>query len=276
MKRVEINYCKFSGSDFSCFDNRLLNIYLLKKSLTSTILFNKKNEITVLSEFLYKKNLLISRARSRPIHKCTVDMLEQAQAKISKEEDESYQSIIEMTMSSMVPCGEDSIEDFLERIELVNLAGFPVLLSHYFRFFSLIDYINTVTKNVKKIVLSAKTLGDIFEESFYDGLEGGIISAFGKLLANQTKLYVYPYKKANKETLTTKNLKIKKNLYHFYQYLLDNQYIIPIETKEVVEAVDNNDLKKRMKENNEWESFIPPKIVEQIKKEEMLGYSPSK
>src|SRR5260370_41397384 len=86
---------------------------------------------------------------------------------------------------------------------------------------------------------------EIFNEKYYDKLEGGILESFGRLFRNAVKLYIYPMREeaygrymvdsggtgtslqsfASNVLITAKNLRIADHLANLYGHLFDSHYI---------------------------------------------------
>ena len=119
----------------------------------------------------------------------------------------------------------------------------------------------------------------IFQEEYYEGLEGGILEAFAKLFPDNTRLYIYPYKSSNQDELVTvKNFKPSKNLQHLYTHLLENGYLVGL--KNVDESLLGINpaeiLADIQKGRGNWENNIPEPIVEMIINNNLLGFANSK
>ena len=124
-----------------------------------------------------------------------MDMKETAINHFLKEdgvEEDNVLVIAEITMNELSGHGSEADSDFLARVDLLNELGFSVLISDYLRFFRLRSWIRRYTPNRIGIVLSVLDFDYLFAEQYYDGLEGGILEAMGKLFADDTGVYVYP------------------------------------------------------------------------------------
>src|SRR5262249_13052039 len=104
----------------------------------------------------------------------------------------------------------------------------------------LAEYIRQFSTQMIGIVLGANTLLQLFDEKFYEGLEGGILEAFGRLFRHHTKLYAYPMKTSmlktympatfaekgiTDELITAANAPIPAHLAHLYSHLLNAECI---------------------------------------------------
>jgi hypothetical protein len=103
------------------------------------------------------------------------------------------------------------------------------------------------------------------------------MEAFGRLFAQNVKLYVYPLLE-NKRLQTGKLLNVDEEMFYLYQHLLNNEQIIDLEnvdrafqgifTREVLKMIQNGE--------HGWEEMMPNFIANQIKANQLFGYSDSK
>ena len=62
------------------------------------------------------------------------------------------------------------------------------------------------------IILGIMNLKDIFDDKYYNHLDGGILEGIGKIFNQDLKVYVYPYNAGGTEILSTKNLEIDSKI----------------------------------------------------------------
>jgi hypothetical protein len=123
--------------------------------------------------------------------------------------------------------------------------------------------------------LGASKLAEIFDESFYNESEGGLLGGLGQLFKNPARLYVYPHLDLDSaKLLTVENFPIPSHLKHLYAHLLENRFIqgvhkydpslLPIRSRDVMAKIQSGDAA--------WEQQVPQPIVEVIKKSRLFGY----
>ena len=276
--RIEIDFANFSGPYFDDLDNRVTALYMVKSGLTTGVMISPDKEVILPSEALYKKNILVARGKFRPFTLVNEDMANAAREKFLKEKgvrEENSIFLTEMTMAEFMNDGEIDIKDFLNRADILCELGYNVLISNYLRFFTLRAYLNRMTKKHIGIVLSVPNIIDIFNEDFYDGIEGGILESFGKLFAFGSKLYVYPRKCIeNGDLITTETLKVPQHLKHLYLYLLQNGLIVPLEggDEEILGVHSKNVLESLQFGDGEWQGCVPELVYDRIKSKKLFGY----
>ena len=95
-------------------------------------------------------------------------------------------------MAELATDGKYDDANFLARVDLLNSLGYTVLISDYYRFFRLRSWMRRYTQNRIGIVLSVIDFDYLFDDKYYEGLEGGVLEAMGKLFSDNTNVYVYP------------------------------------------------------------------------------------
>ena len=276
--RIEVDYAHFEGPYFEDLDDRYVALYLVKANLASSAIFSPDNQVLLTSEALYKKNILVARGSFKPITLVNVDMEKCAKEVFLKEKGVNEGNCVylaEMTMADYMNEGEIDIKDFLHRADLLANLGYTVLVSNYMRFFTLRAFLNRASKKKLGIVLSVPNIIDIFNEQFYEGMEGGILESFGKLFAAGTRLYVYPRVDIDSgELVTTETLKVPEHLKHLYLYLLQNRYIIPLDNADpnVMGIHSQKVLQEIQYGDGDWKDQVPESTYEMIVSKKLFGF----
>jgi len=194
-KRIEIDMLEFRGPEFAHIDNRLTSLLLVHYGLTNAVMFGPDGSVLQPSEVLRKKAILVERGSFRPVTHVNVDMLHCAAAKFFQEprvKDRDVVILTEITVLNLLADGEFDSADFLSRVDLLGAIGFTVLISNYSEFYRLTAYFRRYTKEMIGMVMGITNLLEIFNEKYYDQLEGGILESLGRLFRHSVKLYVYP------------------------------------------------------------------------------------
>jgi hypothetical protein len=297
--RIEIDMLRFSGPAFDKVDNRLMSLFLVKFGLTNAVMFGQKGEVLQPSEVLHKKAILVERGSFRPVTLVNVDMLNCATAQFVQEplvKGKDMVVLLEITMNNLLAAGALDAQDFLSRVDLLADIGFTVLISNYSEYYRLTSYFRRYTKEMIGVAMGINNLLEIFNEKYYDNLEGGILESFGRLFRNSVKLYIYPMTKdayemyiaqggeghgsplnafSSSVLITAKNVRIVDHLSNLYAHLLENHYIDCIVgfDSDILE-IFSRDVLRRIKERDpEWEKMVPAKVAEAIKRRGLFGYS---
>jgi hypothetical protein len=123
--------------------------------------------------------------------------------------------------------------------------------------------------------VGASKLAEIFDVSFYNEDEGGLLGGLGQLFKNPARLYVYPHLDlASGHKLTVENFPIPPQLAHLYTYLRENRFIQGIENSSAeLLAIRSADVLARIRTgDSSWEQLVPLVIAEIIKRDKLFGY----
>jgi hypothetical protein len=282
-RRIEIDTFRLSGPDFKHVDNRLMALKLVKNGLTKAAMFGPDGTVMQPTEVLYKKNVLVLRGRFRPVTHVNVDMLLTSRRHFKNEPDVDRSKMVvltELTLNDLSPDGNIDEKDFLHRADIICSLGQTVLVSNYFEYYRLTDYLSKITKGKKVgIILGIYALQKIFEEKTYDNLRGGILESFGSLFGNNVKLYIYPaWKRDSRDLFTLKDFEetIPVNLRGLFRYLIENNKLEDIQDANVsnLHIISDNVLAMIKKGDEGWEKFVPRKVQEAIKDHNLFDYQP--
>ncbi len=276
--RIEIDSVMFRGPYFEDIDDRIINLHLIRSKKTHAIMFRPDGSVAVPSEMLYKKNVLTIRGSFKPVTKLNVDMIEQgytAFRKLPSVEDSNSIVLTEISLND--PLGHDlqvPEEDLAIRIKLLNSLGYSVMVSDYTRYFSLRAYFRQYTTGQIGIVLGMINMRDIFNEDRYTGVEGGILEGFGKLFPDNTRLFVYPELRPSGELSDLSTLEIDERLKFLYRHLLDNHFIVGIETSDssLLRIYSRQVLEQIPTGDGDWQDSLPTDIATAISSERLFGF----
>jgi hypothetical protein len=191
---IEIDLFRLSGKDITDTDNLLYSLKLVKNGLTTTAMFGPDGTVLQPSEALYKKNILVTRGRFRPLTKVNLDMFEKSYQQFSIDKSVSGTPIVEIAELTLANLRSDNDEiderDFLDRADILCEAGKNVLISNYQEYHRLVEHLSNCTKLKIGIVMGMPNLATIFNEEYYKHLKGGILESFAQLFSRNVKLYI--------------------------------------------------------------------------------------
>ena len=297
--RIEIDMLSFSGPAFRNVDNRLMSLLLVKFGLTNAVMFGKGGEVLQPSEVLHKKAILVERGSFRPVTRVNVDMVNCATAQFVQEplaKGKELVVLMEITMNNLLVAGEVDALDFLSRVDLLCDIGFTVLISNYSEYYRLTSYFRRYTKEMIGVAMGINNLLEIFNEKYYENLEGGILESFGRLFRNSVKLYIYPMSKEAYEMyvaqggeghgsplnafstsvlITAKNVRVIDHLANLYAHLLENHYIeCIVGFDDSILNIFSRDVLRRIKDQDpSWEDMVPKLVADAIKRRGLFGIS---
>ena len=274
--RLEIDMINFSGPCFEHIDNRLINLHLIRSWCCRAVMFSPDGESLVPGGILRKDNTLVIRGSFKPPTKVTVDMIEGAKNQFIREEGvdpESVHIVTELTLHESPNGDVSNDEDFLARVDLMNALGYTVLVSDYFRFFRLRSFLRRYNKDALAIALSVLDFNALFDEKYYDTLEGGILEAMGKLFSDNTYIYIYP-SLVNGELVTLENVSVTPEQKYLLKHLVSNGKMsavcdyeesnLHISSQQVFVKIESGE--------KSWKSEVPKDIKNLIIDNKLFGY----
>jgi hypothetical protein len=302
LDRIEVDMVGFSGPLFAKVDNRLMSLKLVEYGLTNAVMFSPKGEVLQPSEILYKKAILVERGSFRPVTHVNEDMLRCSLAQFLQEPSVRGVDIVvlmEITMHNLLSSGNLDHEDFLARVDILGALGNNVLISNYLEFYRLTSYFRRYTKEMIGVSMGINNLLEIFNEKYYDNLDGGILESFGRLFKHATKLYIYPMRKsaydrycqrpeancpspdpstfrplATEVWINATNLQVELNLRNLYAHLLEHHYLEPIVgfDPSIMDIFSRDVLAKIQNGAPDWEKMVPGPVAAIVKERSLFGY----
>lgn len=275
---IEIDTINFNGPLFKNVDNRLMSLQLVKNGMTEAVMFDSSGNNILPARILYKKNILALRGSFRPVTKVNIDMFEKSYDIFVKEanvEEDKTVVIFEITLSNLMAQGEIDEQDFMDRAQLLCSLGHIVMISDFQEYYRLVDYFAAYTKKQMALSIGVNNFIEIFKEDYYSDLSGGILEAFGKMFYNNLKVYLYPAKKPESDTvINSNNLRLHPRMKDFYKFFKYNGKIVDVfDYEEEYLRIFSRDILAQIKESKSgWENQLPEGISEMIIKNQMFGY----
>lgn len=278
--RIEIDVIEFSGHAFLNVDNRVMSLQLVRLGLTGVAMFSANGTVLQPSEVLRKRPVLLERGRFRPFTNVNLDMLSaglrefETVANVTPGE---TLPIMEITMSNLQRSseGEVCLEDFISRAEVLETLGYTVMISNFFEYYRLASYLFRLTDRPVGIALGVGALQNLFDEKFYDHLDGGILESFGRLFKEQLKLLVYPWLQQDTgQILTAHNMEVPAELARLLEFLKARKSIMPIEdiTHAYLEIHSEDVLRRIAAGDRDWVAMVPTSVATAIQERGLFGF----
>ena len=277
-ERIEVDMVKFIGPAFDV-DDRLMSLKLVQLGLSDAAMFAPDGSILQPSEVLYKKPVLVERGSFRPVTNVNLDMLETAREQFMNspalQGETDVVVLAEITMRNLMSTGEVDYADFLARAELLAATGHTVLISDYFEYYRLAAYLARFSKKPIGITMGIPSVRELFDEKYYEHLEGGILESFGRLFKNDLKLFVYPLKDPDSgQLINVQKLKVAPHLQRLYGHLVENDFVESLDffNRDYLHIYSRDVMEKIRDGDESWESMVPPAVASLIKERNYFGY----
>ncbi len=230
--RIELNFIEFSGPAFSEVDNRRLNIRLVTSSLSPVVMFTPDGNAAVPADLLFRRQVLLFRGSFRPFLPVHEDMIRCAVKYFSEHLSTSPKNIVsfcEMNIARYLSEGLDEISDLYERVTSLTQKGYHVMVTSHLRYFRLSEYFSGRDKHKIGFILSVDNIRAILDDTYYEGMEGGILEAMGKLFASDSTLLAYPNRApGSDEIITIDNVAVPDHQKYLYRHLIHSGRIMAL------------------------------------------------
>lgn len=276
--RFEIDMFSISGPDFHHVDNRLMTLKLVKNGLTKVAMFGPDKQVRLPSDIIYRKNAIVLRGRFRPVTHVNVDMMITGMRSFKKELGNARDivPVVEITLKDLTLAGELDEQDYLDRVDLLCSLGQNVMISNYQEHYKLAGYLSQFIKDkTLGLIIGLNNLAQIFDEKYYQNLDGGILESFARLFGSNVKLFVYPSIDSSDGQIKNGNdFMPERHLQSLFYYFIENHKIlsIPDAKLENLHIISDQILDMIEKGEDGWEDAVPNRVAESIKSNHLFNY----
>ena len=277
--RLEIDWVRFAGPAFKDADHRLLGLHLVRIGYTPAVLFDVDGSPLLASESIRHTRVLVERGRFAPVTSLNLDMLSRARTAFdaaAKPGAGPVREIMEITMNNLRDRGTAEDADFLARVDLITTLGKMVLVSDIGAFHSLGEYLADRKVDATGLVLGVPLLRELFNESHYRQLDGGILEAFGRLFTHGVRLYVHPTRDViTGQVVTADTMQVTPHLTHLLEHLRVNGLILPLDCDPgQLRTYSSEEVRSRICAGDpSWRELVPPPVAEAIDRNGYFGAS---
>jgi len=299
--RLEVDWVGVRGPAFADVDNRLLCLHLVRIGFTPAVLFDVDGTPLLASEAIRKTRVLLERGRFAPVTRLNLEMMVRARACFegdlrpagmsadrpaagakaagAKEAKDGgaaapVREIMEITMHNLRDRGTAEDADFLARVDLLAAVGKMVLVSDIGMFHALGEYLADRHVEQTGLVLGVPLLRELFNESHYRGVDGGILAAFGRLFTHHVRLYVQPTRDVlDGRVVTADTVTVAPHLTHLLEYLRANGLIRSIPCDEAsLRTYTSEEVRSRICAGDpSWRELVAPEVAEHIERQGYFG-----
>ncbi len=277
--RIEIDMVEFTGAAFKGVDNRLMSLKLIQLKLSPAAIFGPTGDVLQPSAVFYKKAILVERGAFHPVTRVHQNILDCAAEKFRAQPSVQGKEVVEVfeitTRNLLADQQAVDPKDFLARADLLAAFGLPVLVSDFSEYYRLSAFLSNLTQEPIGVALGVTRLLNLFDESYYTSLAGGILESFGRLFKGDLKLFVYPSKDATTGAITTiENLEVPPTLRKLYDYLSERGSFVHLDNykPELLGIFPRDVLKSIADGTSDWEKMVPGETITVVKERGLFGY----
>lgn len=277
--RVTIDLMSVKGPELDYIDNRLLAVQLVRNGMSEATMFDRDGKVQQPSDMLYKKNVMLIRGSFRPITYVGFDMLKTGYHMMKQDVDfqkDNTLTLCEITMDNLIADGDFHEKDFLDRADILCGAGQNVLISNFREYYRLVLYLSQFKTLALRLMIGANTFRKVIEPHYYSHLKGGVLEAFGRLFAQNLKVYLYPaLEDETCKLITSENLPVDETIKSLYQYLLENKKVVDVigAKTEWLHIYPHEVRNMILLKDKDWEKMVPIYVSKFIKIHKVLDYS---
>lgn len=250
IQRVEVDYLDCRGPAFAGVDARAVCLRLVRMGLAHAVVFRPNGEAVEPMSLLYKRPVVIERGSFRSARPIFAQMLEYAARQLAAETPASGRdpvALLEISLNNMLAKVSADDAELLARVERLNALGQCVMLADFRENYQLSEYLIRFTKAPIRLVMGIASLVQLFQETYYESLDGGIIEAMGRLIARNVRIYAFTMSAErfrqrltafgldlsfwdfpSSGPVTVENIMPKSHLRHFFIYLREIKAFIPL------------------------------------------------
>ncbi len=229
---VEIDLIQVEGPDFPEVNNRLLNLYLIAKGYSHSVIFTPDGKNHQAKDYLYKKDLVLFRTKAGLKTHMIMEKESEILAQIGQTEGidpANLQVLFELTLDEAknVHEHESDMTTLIEKIDELTESGKVVFISQFARHHNLVGHISRFKPQMVRILISAKNLSHIFNASNYkDHYLNELLNYISQLFNKSVRLYVFPDRgKTGGDLYSLSTLSISPETRSLFNFLVENEYL---------------------------------------------------
>jgi hypothetical protein len=251
----------------------------VRNGMSEATMFDRDGKVQQPSDMLYKKNVMLIRGSFRPITYVGFDMLKTGYHMMKQDVDfkkDNTLTLCEITMDNLIADGDFHEKDFLDRADILCGAGQNVLISNFREYYRLVLYMSQFKTLALRLMIGANVFKKVIEPQYYSHLKGGVLEAFGRLFAQNLKVYLYPaIENETCRLITSENLPVDDSIKSLYRYLLENKKVVDVDrVKTEWLHIHPHEVRNMIQQKDKaWENMVPAYVSKFIKAHKVLDYS---
>jgi hypothetical protein len=241
-------------------------------------MFDKTGRVMQPGEMLYKKNILLTRGYYRPITNLGMKFIEDSLQVFKRDEDYTPDNTIafcEISLNYLMQGEAVDEQDFLHRVDLLNLMGQSVMVSRFQRYFELVRYFGQFRIIKLRIVMGLPTFDKVLDHTSYTDLRGGILQMMGALFAENVKVYLYPSLNPDTgEIIYPDDAHFPADIRLLWQYLNLTGKILMLKTISSNDTGITTEFITQLIESGDARlaQYVPEGVYQRIKEKGLFGY----
>jgi hypothetical protein len=260
-ERIEIDYIDFRGPAFEGWDRRTVVAHLVSTGFAEAVFFPANGPAVPPTDALYKKAVVLAPgyfSHGDPSHsQVHMRLLASAIQELKKELGDTKVLPAGFFCLTAAPIAQNEpvpeVPDLLRRIDALLAAGGDVLLFRQSELYQMKTLVGRYTQAPVRFVVGISLMIQAFE-GIYGNLEGRLLEALARLLAQNVRIYAYPMSSVElRERLkgfpasgwewdetdgmvSAGQVRHAPPLGHLYAYLLASNFLVPMQVPATLKA----------------------------------------
>jgi hypothetical protein len=260
-ERIEIDYIDFRGPAFEGWDRRTVVAHLVSAGFAEVVFFPANGPAVPPTDALYKKAVVLAPgyfSHGDPSHsQVHMRLLASAIQELQKELGDTKVLPAGFFCLTAAPIAQNEpvpeVPDLLRRIDALLAAGGDVLLFRESELYQMKTLVGRYTQAPVRFVVGISLMIQAFE-GIYGNLEGRLLEALARLLAQNVRIYAYPMSSVElRERLkgfpasgwewdetngmvSAGQVRHAPPLGHLYAYLLASNFLVPMQVPATLRA----------------------------------------
>jgi hypothetical protein len=260
-ERIEIDYVDLRGPAFEGWDRHTVLAHLVSGGFAEAVFFPSKGPAVPPTEALYKKAVVLAPGyfgHGDAVHsQVHMRLLAAAKQELQKELGDTKVAPAGFFCLTAAPIAQNEpvpeVPDLLRRINALLAAGGDVLLFRHSELYQMKTLVGRYTQLPVRFVFGISLMIQAFE-GIYGNLEGRLLEALARLLAQNVRIYTYPMSSTElrerlkglpasgwewSETngmVSASQVRHAPPLGHLYAYLLASNFLIPMQVPATLKA----------------------------------------
>jgi len=176
-------------------DQRALATEMLDQGLTHAAVFDENGRMEQPSTVFRKRALLVHRGSMKRDNPELDHMLRDAVAGLEEEGVTTERGplfLLELSVPDIASTRDMSSQERRAGIDRVFRPGHAAMLTRFVQTFHVSTFLRRYTTDPIRFVFGLDSMITILREHFYKDVDGGLLEGLGRLLAPNTRLYIFP------------------------------------------------------------------------------------
>lgn len=248
LNRLEIDCLELDGPAFTGWDRNETHAFLVSAGYAEAVAFAGKDELPPPNELLYKRALVLAPGRFDTVDQMHADLVSDTLAQLPENELKEGKGGLGLFCLSVAGANAQDqkalVKGIVEHVKDLQKLGYGVMVFRARELYEMSAYVNRYTKSRVHFAIGLSVLVGVFEDR-YKELPGSLLEAIARLFTQNVRVTVYPMASealqnraelaslmgwAWTETggvVTADNFHPSGPLNSLYQYLLENEFILP-------------------------------------------------